>query len=82
MGRRSVSICESCGDTFGEFICEHCSYGGLSTKCKECHHEVQHKIIQFDTGFPLCGNPTPYKEEDAKEFPATPWNKLSFRRAK
>ena len=66
--------CKHCEDPINDFMCQGCK-NTVGDECQECHAEVVHGSIEIDTNVPLCGNPTPYTEDDAQYFPTIPWIK-------
>ena len=61
--------CFECGDYFDQYYCSVCGKA-FSTRCSECHNEIMHGLIAYDTGCDVSGgNLTPNTEEDAQYFP-------------
>jgi hypothetical protein len=62
-------ICKVCQDIFTSYICDDCN-SEIIILCRECHNEIKHGIIEYNTGNPVHGgNATPYTEDDAPYFP-------------
>ena len=61
--------CTECGDDFNSYYCKECKKYIIGA-CNECHYEIQHNFITYNTGNSVHGgNGTPYKEDDAQYFP-------------
>lgn len=64
-------ICKECEDIFIVYFCFKCKKGVVDI-CRECHDELEHGIIAYNTGKPVHGGSfknSPYCDEDAQYFP-------------
>lgn len=64
-----ILTCVECGDITTSYRCKMCDKE-IKDRCQECHDELVHGHIAFNTGASVCGgNITPYGSEDAQYFP-------------
>ena len=48
--------CIECGDCFEDFSCILCNEKiPKDSRCKECHNEIIHSVVEFNSGKPLFG---------------------------